>query len=146
MTLEGREFAYCPNCGARNYWPESIERTKADPGSIRCGACAQASVRPRELYAYRIGTTYFDSEPARPIETPTPAPTHCDATIAKGDAMVWLDGAGRAEGEIRCAGALGHRSDHWGYFNQIDTGPATVRWPRAGSPTPAEPADNPEPR
>lgn len=51
---------YCPNCGRRDYLPDVIEDVRREPGRIRCGDCAQAGVRPRELYELRLTDTDRD--------------------------------------------------------------------------------------
>lgn len=56
--------AYCPNCGIRYSWPELIEDVRTEPESHRCGDCAQAGVRPRELYVLRLTDANRDSGPA----------------------------------------------------------------------------------
>ncbi len=53
--------AYCPNCGKRYYYADLINDVTINPGHSGCGDCAQACVRPRELYRLRITDTEWDS-------------------------------------------------------------------------------------
>ena len=57
------KVAFCPNCGKRYYYPDLIADVQATPDKSGCGDCAQACVRPRELYRLRITDTEWDSGP-----------------------------------------------------------------------------------
>lgn len=70
--------AFCPNCGKRylNMRPDFLDN---DPG---CGDCAQACVRPRELYRLREFTPWSEDTvlASKPI-TPTVRERELDAML-----------------------------------------------------------------